>query len=285
QLRAVEGDFLLDGEIVPWRDGRALAFSVLQKRLGRKKVSDTLLRNAPAAFIAFDLLYHSGDLLLDLPLVDRQRRLRSLRDSGLLVLPSTIAADASAIEAQFAAAREAGNEGLMLKQPHSTYTPGRRGGAWLKLKTHLPTLDCVVTAAEYGHGKRRGKLSDYTFAVRDGDRLVNIGKAYSGVTDEEIEQLTQLFLSLSLTDNGRVFKVRPQVVMEIAFDQILESTRHASGFALRFPRIKRIRTDKPAEQADTLERVREIYASVGNLGKKVEPIAVPEPTLFDGLFD
>jgi DNA ligase-1 len=105
------------------------------------------------------------------------------------------------------------------------------------------------------------------------------------VTDEEIEQLTQLFLSLSLTDNGRVFQVRPQVVMEIAFDQILESTRHASGFALRFPRITRIRTDQPAEQADTLERVREIYASVGNLGKKAEPIAVPEPTLFDGLID
>ena len=287
QISKFKGDCILDGEIVPWRDGRALAFAVLQKRLGRKTVSDKQLRDHPAAFIAFDLLYLNDTLLLDLPLVDRQKRLRAWAESNdsLIVLPSTIAIDTAQVETAFAAARDAGNEGLMLKQPQSTYTPGRRGGAWLKLKSHLPTLDCVVTAAEYGHGKRRGTLSDYTFAVRDGDRLVNIGKAYSGVTDEEIAQLTELFKSIALSDNGRVFQVRPQVVMEIAFDQILESSRHASGFAMRFPRIKRIRTDKLPEDADTLERVREIYSSVGNLGKKMHVIDVPEPTLFDGLLE
>ena len=292
-VRSIPGDFLLDGEIVPWRDGRALAFSVLQKRLGRKTVSEQQLHDNPAAFVAFDALYLDGELLLDKPLLDRQKALTAFaaKHPAVLQLPSNVTDDPARIEALFAAAREAGNEGLMLKATDSTYTPGRRGGAWLKLKTHLPTLDCVVTAAEYGHGKRRGSLSDYTFAVRDGDRLVNVGKAFSGVTDAEIAELTTLFKSIAVSDNGRVFQVKPQVVMEIAFDQITESDRHAGGYAMRFPRIKRVRTDKGPADADTIERVREIYTSVGNLGKKAEAPPMPvvekkpakplEPTLFD----
>ncbi|MDB5328817.1 MAG: hypothetical protein JWM57_4386 [Phycisphaerales bacterium] len=286
-IRSVPGDFLLDGEVLPWRDGRALAFAVLQKRLGRKTVTAKQLLDHPAAFIAFDALFLNGELLLDQPLVERQKALNAFAaiHPALLVLPSRIVSDPALVEAAFEAARTAGNEGLMLKQTHSTYTPGRRGGAWLKLKSHLPTLDCVVTAAEYGHGKRRGSLSDYTFAVRDGEKLVNIGKAYSGVTDAEIAELTTLFKSIAISDNGRVFQVEPKVVMEIAFDQITESTRHASGYAMRFPRIKRIRIDKGVADADTIERVREIYESAGNLGRKVEPPPQPpvpaEPTLFD----
>ena len=294
-LRRVNGDVLLDGEIVPWRDGRALPFGVLQKRLGRKTVSAKQLADNPAVLIAFDLLYLDGRLLLDEPLERRQSLLRELaaRNPSLIVLPSANHQQAEQIQLAFDAARTAGNEGLMLKDPKSTYTPGRRGGAWLKLKSHLPTLDCVVVAAEYGHGRRRSSLSDYTFAVWDRDpaeagaTLVNLAKAYSGVTDAEIAELTQLFLSLAISDNGRVFQVKPHVVMELAFDQILESNRHASGFALRFPRIKRIRTDKRIEDADRLDRVREIYQSVGNLGRKHEPpTALPaaaEPTLFDAL--
>jgi DNA ligase-1 len=264
----------------------------LQKRLGRKTVSAKQLADNPAVLIAFDLLYLDGRLLLDEPLDVRQALLRELaaNNPSLIVLPSANHQHAAEIEAAFEAARAAGNEGLMLKDPKSTYTPGRRGGAWLKLKSHLPTLDCVVVAAEYGHGRRRSSLSDYTFAVWDRDpaeegaTLVNIAKAYSGLTDAEIADLTQLFLSLAISDNGRVFRVKPQVVMELAFDQILESARHASGFALRFPRIKHIRTDKRIEDADRLDRVREIYQSVGNLGRKQDaPIARPvvEPTLFD----
>jgi DNA ligase-1 len=139
-----------------------------------------------------------------------------------------------------------------------------------------------VTAAEYGHGKRRGSLSDYTFAVWSDAKLVNIGKAYSGVTDAEIAELTEKFKSIAISDNGRVFQVRPEVVMEIAFDQILESDRHNSGFALRFPRIKRIRSDKSPADADTIDRVREIYDSTSNLGRTVPaPEPVAEPTLFD----
>jgi DNA ligase-1 len=150
---------------------------------------------------------------------------------------------------------------------------------------HLPTIDAVITATEYGNGKRRASLSDYTFAVWDGDRLVNIGKAYIGVTDEEINQLTEKLLALSIGQHGRAHVVQPRIVLEIACDSIQKSNRHASGFALRFPRVKRIRWDKRAEDADTLERVREIYESSENFAHgghgTVEKVA--EPTLFDGI--
>ena len=161
----------------------------------------------------------------------------------------------------------------MLKDPDSIYSPGRRGKAWLKLKTHLPTFDCVVTFAETGHGKRRNSLSDYTFAVWDrepgdeGATLVNVGKAYSGVTDAEIAQLTELFTQLTIEQSGRVRRVKPQVVLEIACDQIQKSDRHASGYAFRFPRIKRIRWDKGVVDADRLSRVIEVYESAANFGR------------------
>jgi DNA ligase-1 len=203
------------------------------------------------------------------------------------VTPVTTAQD---IDAAFCKARDCRNEGLVLKDPASAYSPGRRGQAWLKLKTHLPTFDCVVTAAEYGHGKRRGVLSDYTFAVWDrepaepGAQLVNVGKAYSGVTDEEIAQLTKTFLDLSIANRGHVHLVQPRIVLEVACDQIQESARHASGYALRFPRIKRIRWDKKPEDADRLSRIVEIYDSVANTARGGTPAKLkpsPEPTLFD----
>jgi DNA ligase-1 len=196
---------------------------------------------------------------------------------------------ADEIAAAFEQSKSRRNEGLILKEPDSIYSPGRRGKLWLKLKSHLPTLDCVVTAAEYGHGKRRGVLSDYTFAVWRGPpgdagaELVNIGKAFSGVTDAEIAQLTDLFKSIALADNGQVFLVPPRVVMEIAFDQIQRSGRHAGGFALRFPRIKTIRWDKAPADADRLERVEEIYQSIANTARGGEAVQAREPTLFDHL--
>ena len=162
----------------------------------------------------------------------------------------------------------------------------------MKLKTHLPTLDCVVTAAEYGHGKRRAVLSDYTFAVWDRDpaeegaTLVNVGKAFTGLTDAEIAEYTQVFLSLARERFGRVYIVEPRVVIEIACDQIQKSARHAGGYALRFPRIKRIRTDKRPEDADRLARVAEIYESQGNFAKAKKAPAkkvFEQPGLFDGM--
>ena len=150
----------------------------------------------------------------------------------------------------------------MLKAADSVYQPGRRGLAWVKLKRELATLDVVITGTEYGHGKRAGLLSDYTFAVRNAaGELENVGKAYSGVTDAEIAELTEFMKAHTLEDFGHFRTVEPLVVLEVAFNNIMRSGRHASGFALRFPRILRIRTDKPVAEIDTVERVEEIYRS------------------------
>jgi DNA ligase-1 len=289
------GEFLLDGEIVPYRDGQVLPFAHIQRRLGRKALSRRMLLENPATFIAFDILYRDGKLLMDVPLEARRKVLHELGGVSNGATPFLLMTDpaevqtASEIATVFEASRGRRNEGIILKDPASGYSPGRRGQWWLKLKTHLPTFDCVVTAAEYGHGKRREVLSDYTFAVWDRDpalpaaELVNVGKAYSGLTDAEIAQLTELFLSIAEVRSGRVFAVKPRIVLEIACDQIQKSARHASGYALRFPRIKRIRWDKPPDQADRLARIEEIYESSPNFAHpRIEPLPPPsEPTLFD----
>jgi DNA ligase-1 len=152
-----------------------------------------------------------------------------------------------------------GNEGLMIKNLESPYAPGRRGRSWLKLKRELATLDVVVTAVEWGHGKRNKVLSDYTFAVRNGEKLLNVGKAYSGLTDAEIAEMTKWFLVHTLLDHRFTREVEPRIVLEVAFNAVMRSDRHASGFALRFPRILRLRNDKSPDEIDTLDTVREIY--------------------------
>ena len=257
-----------------------MPFSHLQTRLGRKNLTAKIIAENPVAFIAFDVLYRDSQLLLEKPLRERREILNSMQ---ILTTRVVKVADAEQIDQAFCVARDCRNEGLVLKDPDSIYAPGRRGKSWLKIKTHLPTFDCVVTAAEFGHGKRRGVLSDYTFAVWKNEKLVNVGKAYSGVTDEEIAQLTEIFLELSLEQHGSVHVVEPRIVLEIACDQIQRSTRHASGYALRFPRIKRIRWDKLARDADRLERIVEIYNSTANFAKRDEK--PPEATLFDGMGD
>ena len=250
---------ILDGEIVAFRD-RILPFAIIQTRLGRRKVSEALLKDAPVAFFAFDLLYLDGEPLFELPLAERLSRLRAITGASKIRLSDqSEVRDAKQIDELFDAARARANEGLVIKDPKSIYTPGRRGKSWLKYKKALATLDCVVTAAEYGHGKRRSVLSDYTFAVRREGELVNIGKAYSGLTDVEIDQLTRHFKETTTARHGPVHVVSPQVVLEIAFDRIQESARHKSGYALRFPRIARIRDDKTVEQISTIDEVRRIY--------------------------
>src|SRR6266851_2869110 len=319
-LAGLPQDAILDGEIVAWsylvgeqnESGRALPFSALQQRLGRKKVSKSLMQQVPVAYLVFDVIYAGDELLIDRPLRERRQllgqlltaerkpihhgdtlRLRSGQaptrrkplDQGQLALtgqldedkgglqttddrqPTTArvirapvfqAASPEELNQLFGAAQARGNEGLMIKDPESPYTPGRRGKSWLKLKRELATLDAVVTAAEYGHGKRIGVLSDYTFAVRDGDRLLNIGKAYSGLTDAEIAEMTEWFLDHTIEDQGFRRIVEPKIVVEVAFNNIMRSERHNSGYALRFPRIVRLRPDKLPEAADTMERVQEI---------------------------
>jgi DNA ligase-1 len=268
-LRAIPGSFVLDAEVLAFLDDRAVPFTSFQTRLGRKDVSGEMRERLPASLVVFDLLERDGRALLDLPLTERHDLLRALPLAAPLRLArqTTIAANGdelvAALDREFLAARERGNEGLMVKDPRSPYRPGRRGMEWLKVKRALRTLDVVVTAVEWGHGKRRGVLSDYTFSVRDGDRLRVVGKAYSGLTDKEIAVMTEHFLATTVKDLGRARIVRPDTVIEVAFDQIQQSGRHNSGYAMRFPRIVRLRPDKPVSEIDTLETVRSIAEGKG----------------------
>ena len=289
---------ILDGEILAWspdtsheRSGRALPFSVLQRRIGRKRVTREMREATPVVFMVFDAMYLGESLLLEEPLHERRRRLEefvaryaaltanaeargqvelfSSAETGfarLVLAPAVALESAEQLDAAYAEARARGNEGVMLKSLNSKYQPGRRGLAWLKLKRELATLDVVVTGAEFGNGRRAAVLSDYTFAVRDGDRLLNVGKAYSGLTDVEIEELTAYFKEHTVEDYGHFRTVEPLKVLEVAFNNVMRSERHDSGFALRFPRIVRIRDDKPVEEIDTLARVEEVYQSQPDKG-------------------
>ena len=272
---AAPHDLLLDGELLAFKDGVVRPFFELQHRLGRKVVSAQLLAEVPVIFVAFDLLYLDGRNLLTEPLRQRRRTLEALNLPSPFMLAYLIRAlDAAELDRIFEGARARNNEGLMVKDPESRYTPGRRGLGWLKLKKALATLDVVVTGVEVGHGKRKNVLSDYTFAVydEDADRLVNIGKAYSGLTDVEIAQMTDYFKSITLKDYGRFRVVQPEIVLEVAFDAIMESGRHNSGYALRFPRIKQIRRDKTIRDIDTLANVAKMHrAFVGERVQLVEP--------------
>jgi ATP-dependent DNA ligase len=263
-LAALPGEFIVDGEILAWQESQPLPFTQLQKRLGRRRPDPRLIQEIPVKFVLFDLLYRDGELLLDLPLVERRLRLEELLQGAglpqLRLAPQRNCDTSEELAQAFRDALAAGHEGIVAKAPASLYTPGRRGRFWFKLKEPFATLDVVVTAVEYGHGKRHAVLSDYTFAVRDGERLLNIGKAYSGLTDDEIREFTKVFLDHTIEDQGYRKIVEPTTVLEVAFNNIQRSSRHDSGFALRFPRIVRLRPDKTAEQIDTLDRVRELYA-------------------------
>lgn len=257
--RALGRSVILDGEIVAFRD-RILPFAVIQTRLGRRQVSEKLLREAPVVYFAFDLLYLNGEPLFEWPLKERLARLRHVVPGGAIrVSEQSPIRDAAHVDALFDAARGRANEGLVIKDPESIYTPGRRGKSWLKYKKALATLDCVVTYAQWGNGKRRNVLSDLTFGVLHGSEIVNIGKAYTGLTDVEIAEMTEHFKKTTIEQHGPVFKVKPTIVLEIAFDRIQESKRHKSGYALRFPRIVRIRDDKSPDEISTIDEVRRIY--------------------------
>ncbi len=219
--------------------------------------------DVPVAFVAFDLLWLNGRSLLKTPLRQRRELLRNINLPPQFQIAEVFPAHSAAeIEEAFQSARRRFNEGLMIKNPESFYSPGRRGMFWFKLKKELATLDVVVVAAELGHGKRNHVLSDYTFAVRDetSGELLPIGKAYSGLTDVEIAELTEHFKQNTIVNHGRYREVKPDIVLEVAFDSVQPSTRHASGLALRFPRIKAIRRDKNVDAIDTLTYARSLAA-------------------------
>lgn len=264
-LRSLAADVIIDGEIIPANDEVILPFSELQKRLGRKNVGTQLLKSVPVVLVAYDLLYARGKVLLDQPLSERRHLLAQLvSDQGpLRMSKGRLLSDAAMLDDEFDRARARGNEGLMIKSPISPYKPGRRGRDWLKLKRAIATLDVAVTAVEVGHGKRRNLLSDYTFAVRrsaEEEELLNIGKAYSGLTDKELTELTEWFKNHTLQQfaHGRVRIVEPAIVIEVTFDRVQPSKRHKSGYALRFPRILRLRPDKTTPEIDTLETVQRL---------------------------
>lgn len=270
-LKDLGSDAVIDGEIVPARGERILPFSELQKRLGRKTIGEDLLAEVPVILVAYDLLYAYGRVLTDESLEDRRKLLEQMipTEGTVRVSVAKRFEVVAALDDEFNDARARGNEGLMIKSPASFYKPGRRGREWLKLKRAIATLDVVVTAVEVGHGKRRNLLSDYTFAVRrseEDDELLNIGKAYSGLTDAELTEMTEWFTGHTIGEfaHGRVRLVKPEMVIEVTFDRIQESKRHQSGYALRFPRILRLRPDKKPSEIDTLETVRKLVAENTN---------------------
>lgn len=260
-LEGAKGEFVLDGEVVPFSEGRPLPFQLLQRRLRRMEDFEEAATKAPVTYFAFDLLLRDGKETVDLPLSTRREKLQRLVEgTAVRMAESADVSTANEVQSAFRRSRALGYEGLVVKDPESVYAMGKRGSGWVKLKEELDTLDVVIVAAEYGHGKRAGVISDYTFAVRDGDELKTIGKAYSGLTDNEIDEMTKRLKEITIKDYGYRRQVKPEIVVEVAFDSIQKSDRHDGGYALRFPRIKRIRSDKSVADIDTLKEVERIFS-------------------------
>ncbi|MEM4522546.1 MAG: ATP-dependent DNA ligase [Nitrososphaeria archaeon] len=265
-LSKIGNDFILDGEIIAFKDGKPLPFSKLQQRLQRKYVDKQLIEEIPLVLFVYDILYFDNESVYKRTLVERKRIIEKIKFVGRIKrLEYTFVSKKEEIERKFQESVELGYEGLMLKDPSSFYTVGKRGKYWIKLKKELDTIDAVIVAAERGHGKRAEIFSDYVFSIWDNNVLKTIGKAYSGLTDKELLEMNERLKELTVKDEGWRLIVRPEIVIEVAFNGIQKSSRHESGFALRFPRIKRIRDDKSIEEADTIEKVRAIYERQKNL--------------------
>jgi DNA ligase-1 len=231
------------------------------------------MTEVPLVYVVYDIMYFNGENTIGKSIKERKEILLNISFKDPIINSTyRVVNSEQEIIAMFEESRDIGHEGLVLKDPDSQYHPGKRGRYWMKLKKELDTIDAVVVIAEYGHGKRAGVLSDYTFAVRDdtnSNRLRTIGKAYSGLTDDEIFEITKKLKSIMIKDEGYSIMVKPEIVLEIAFDSIQKSNRHDSGFALRFPRIKNIREDKDAADIDTLQKVKQIYEKQNYIMSKI----------------
>ena len=252
---------VIDGEILPWIEGAALPFSQLQRRIGRKTVGKTILAEIPVVLMAYDLLEFEGKDVRVEPLSWRRERLADMISSvelpGRFLLSPTVSVDSwEQLTARREESRAQNAEGLMIKRRSSGYGVGRRRGDWWKWKVNPLTIEAVLIAAQRGSGKRASLYTDYTFGVWDAGRLVTIAKAYSGLTDAEIRKVDAFIRRHMIEKFGPVRTVKPELVFELAFEGINRSTRHKAGIAVRFPRILRWRTDKPPEEADTLESLR-----------------------------
>ena len=257
---------VIDGEVLAFANDTPLPFAALQKRIGRKTVPKTLLRDAPVILMAYDLLEHAGQDIRATPFDTRRARLADLiaplpATAPLRLSPEAPFATVESLAAARQAARDKGAEGLMIKRRASPYLSGRKRGDWWKWKVDPMTVDAVMVYAQAGHGRRANLYTDFTFAVRDGDDLVPFTKAYSGLTDAEFGAITAWVRKNTLQRFGPVRQVPPELVFELAFEGIQESPRHKSGIALRFPRMVRWRRDKPASEIDTLETLRALLSA------------------------
>jgi DNA ligase-1 len=267
---AMNFDAVLDGEMLVLRDGEVMPFNELQQRLNRKVVTAKMLAEYPAHVRLYDILAEDGEDLRRLSFDERRARLEAwyarMQPVRMDLSPMVPFADWDHLTAMRDASRENGIEGLMLKRGDSPYVPGRPKGPWFKWKRGALTLDCVMMYAQRGHGKRSSFYSDYTFgcwrpAEQGGLELVPVGKAYSGFTDEELSRIDRWVRAHTVNKFGPVREVEHGLVMELAFDSVHPSTRHKSGVAMRFPRVHRIRWDKPPEEADHLETLEKLIVS------------------------
>jgi DNA ligase-1 len=266
-LELLPEGIVLDGEIIPSQDGKPLPFALLQTRIGRKNVTKKQLQEAPISFFAYDLLEFEGQDWRGWPLSERRKQLEEVLRAAnhpTLLLSEIVAFDSWQQLAELrTGSREMGAEGFMLKRRASTYQVGRKRGDWWKWKIDPLTIDAVMIYAQKGAGRRSNLYTDYTFAVRDGDKLVAFTKAYSGLTDKEFAQVDAFVKKNSLEKFGPVRTVKPELVFEIAFEGIAASNRHKSGVALRFPRISRWRHDKNVDEINTLEELKQLLEVYG----------------------
>jgi DNA ligase-1 len=257
----------MDGEIIPCVDQKPLPFALLQTRIGRKNVTKKQLHEAPIAFFAYDLLEYNGEDWRSKTLDERRIKLEEIVASAnhptLLISPIVPFDNWEQLAELRKGSREMGAEGFMLKRKNSTYQVGRKRGDWWKWKIDPLVIDAVMIYAQKGAGRRSNLYTDYTFAVRDGDKLIAFTKAYSGLTDKEFAQVDAFVKRNSLEKFGPVRTVKPELVFEIAFEGIAASNRHKSGVALRFPRINRWRHDKKSDEINTLEDLKKMLELYG----------------------
>lgn len=286
----LDHNFILDGELIAFKNDRPLPFQELQKRLRRKNISKEILDEVPICYIVYDIMYYEKKQVIKETLQYRKKLLTkfSFKDSKIIISQSNTVTSANEIEIHFKESKDRGHEGLVLKDPLSQYHPGKRGRYWIKLKEELDTIDTVIIAAEYGHGKRAGSLSDYTLAVKDSNSgfendivlnesrnspfsyLKTIGKAYSGLSNKEIDYMTNKLRSIIIKDEGNRIIVKPEIILEVSFDTIQKSHRYNSGYALRFPRIKSIRYDKDLKDIDQLNKIKSIYENQFHIKNKID---------------
>jgi DNA ligase-1 len=252
---------ILDGEVIALQNGKPAPFQILLRRFRRKYDVEEMEREIPIHAYIFDILYANGEVLIDLPLKERRKRLNEIGSNEIIsVSPEILSGDAKEVEQFYKKAIEEGHEGIMLKNPESPYTPGKRGKHWLKVKPIMETLDLAVVGGEWGEGRRANLIGSYKLAARDEKgNLVPVGKVATGLTDEMLKELTEKLKPLIISQEGKIVEFKPEVVFEVGYEEIQKSPKYPAGYALRFPRLIRVREDKNVDEIDTIERVQELY--------------------------